>query len=147
MDDVIGYRDETAVGGSTTDFFLELITKWFTAQDPVGYMRLYEIGLHLTEASGNLDGIIELYYDWLTAPTQTASLTGTGAYPSSGGEIDLRIRPTVQKCRAFKMRIKLRGDTITESFLTPKLSHLVFEYGIRGGVGKLKAGQSVGAPI
>lgn len=87
---------------SKDDGKVALTTSWVSTQSLNGYERLYWIYL-LGQIGKNVRLTVQIYYDYKDDVLQTVELDGS--------ESQWRIKPKLQKCTAFKIRIAEKNDS------------------------------------
>jgi len=94
------YKESTIKAISTTDYSLDITTPWIKLTGLQGFQRLWWIHVlarYITSHTIN----IEVYYDY----SSTASETITKSFTSDPGVEQVRFKPSLQKCEAFRLRI------------------------------------------
>jgi len=142
---LVPVEDPTIYSDDGTPYPMEFTTNWFQFGGVQGYQRFWAAQL-LGEFKSAHDLQIELFYNYNNAYSQVITVVptapavyGTGVYGVEtpyGGVFDLyqyEIRPSVQKCMSFKMRV---SDVLmtAEGY---NLSNVRLSYGVIGGKNRL----------
>ena len=124
---------------NSVGYSMKLTTGWINFANLQGYQRVYKL-LVLGTFKSNHTFRVSISYDFIDTPAQITS------WPVSqvvGTPFQYRIFTARQKCESIKFTLEdlaLNG-TLLESYF---LSNMAFEIGIKRGLNKLPAAQSVG---
>lgn len=134
--DSIPRKESTAFVDGSANIQMTIETGWFPLDTLQGYQRIYVIEL-LGELLSAHTIQVELAYDYNTNYTETVTFASTNV--PSGGPMQFRIKPQIQKCEAFKLRIK----DLSNSGAAFNLAGISVEVGVKKGLNKMRASQTV----
>lgn len=134
--DSLAYTDQTSTGD--VGIPIDLRTSWFHAAGILGYQRIKSIviqGAKPNNSQYNVD------LDYVRSGDYDSPETETGLTVTSISPARARVRPSIQKCSAIRVRIY--EDAGVTSLENLSLSGLVFEVGLKKGPGRIPPAQIV----
>lgn len=129
-----GWQDN----GSAIELRVE--TGWLRPAGVQGYFRVYWIGV-IGELEDDHTLTIELFYNYIDTVSETITVSTSAALTGGDTEYAFRVKPSIQKCRSIKVR--LRDSAGGSSYENLELTGLAFYIGSKGGIGRLKAAKTL----
>ena len=121
--DILGQTTDKQDDG--TDYDLKIATPWIKLDGLNGYQRIRNVDF-IGEADGDCSLEIKVYYDYETTAAQTVNKS----FSDNTDDMDLRFKPSRQKCKA--VRFEIRDNTKDTDGASFKLSGIECTVGFKG---------------
>lgn len=132
-------ENTTSFLDDTSPYQVSALTGWIALAQVQGLQRIRRVGLLGDYVSGSGHGLqVSAAYDFSTSFSSPVSYT----FPGSSGAYQYRERLPQQKCDAIQLLIQ--EITTGASGESVNLTNMSFEAGIKRGMNKMSAAQSVG---